>query len=114
MRASDNNCSLTLTCPVDATKDSGGAALCTWLAGSGRAALTAKVPEHQACTMQYGGAELATVTGTIDGTRVDARFSRVNGCEIARYDDAARLWGGSRAAGSDEPQEISDPPEAFH
>jgi hypothetical protein len=64
--------------------------------------------------MQYGGAELATVTGTIDGTRVDARFSRVNGCEIARYDDAARLWGGSRAAGSDEPQEISDPPEAFH
>ncbi|UUU23364.1 subtilase-type protease inhibitor [Streptomyces sp. DSM 40750] len=38
------------------------------------------------CTMQYGGPATAYVTGTWAGRRVDARFGRGNGCEIARWD----------------------------
>ncbi|MGW1671011.1 SSI family serine proteinase inhibitor [Streptomyces sp. NPDC002324] len=38
------------------------------------------------CTMQYGGPATAHVTGTWAGRRVDARFDRGNGCEIARWD----------------------------
>jgi hypothetical protein len=35
-----------------------------------------------ACTEIYGGDQVATITGT----GVQASFSRVNGCEIARWD----------------------------
>jgi hypothetical protein len=46
-------------------------------------------PGNVACTQQYGGPEKATVKGTFKGEPVDARFSRENGCEIARWEDAA-------------------------
>ena len=51
------------------------------------------VPGNQACTQQYGGPETATVKGTLNGDTVDAKFSRVNGCEIARWDAANELLG---------------------
>jgi len=58
-------------------------------------ALDAKVfaptPGNVACTEQYGGPQTAKVTGTLRGERVDARFARRNGCEIARWEDAAPL-----------------------
>jgi hypothetical protein len=44
------------------------------------------VPGNKACTQQYGGPETATVKGTLHGEAVDAKFSRVNGCEIARWE----------------------------
>jgi hypothetical protein len=50
------------------------------------------VPGNQACTQQYGGPETATVKGTLDGKEIDAKFSRVNGCEIARWDAAKPLF----------------------
>lgn len=46
----------------------------------------APVPPGTVCTMQYGGPATAHVTGTWAGRRVDARFDRGNGCEIARWD----------------------------
>ncbi len=46
-------------------------------------------PGNVACTQQYGGPETATVKGTFKGEQVDANFSRENGCEIARWEDAA-------------------------
>jgi hypothetical protein len=46
-------------------------------------------PGNVACTQQYGGPETATVKGTFKGEPVDATFSRQNGCEIARWQDAA-------------------------
>jgi hypothetical protein len=59
------------------------------------AALDPKVfeptPGNVACTQQYGGPETATVKGTFKGEPVDATFSRQNGCEIARWQDAAPL-----------------------
>ncbi len=48
-------------------------------------------PGTTACTQQYGGPEKATVTGTLRGEEVDASFSRENGCEIARWQDAQPL-----------------------
>ncbi|MEV8586964.1 SSI family serine proteinase inhibitor [Streptomyces sp. NPDC051180] len=45
----------------------------------------APVPQDALCTQVYGGPALAHVTGTWQGRRVDARFSRANGCEIDRW-----------------------------
>jgi hypothetical protein len=67
-----------------------GSELCRAVAG-----LDAKVfeptPGNVACTQQYGGPETASVTGTLRGEQVDATFSRENGCEIARWEDARAL-----------------------
>ena len=48
-------------------------------------------PGTVACTQQFGGPETAKVTGTFKGDEVDAEFGRQNGCEIARWEDAAPL-----------------------
>jgi len=48
-------------------------------------------PDNIACTQQYGGPETASVKGTLRGEPVDATFSRVNGCEISRWQDAAAI-----------------------
>lgn len=51
------------------------------------------VPADVACTQIYGGPATAKVTGTLDGRRIDARFARHNGCEIARWDRLEWLLG---------------------
>ena len=53
-------------------------------------------PGNMACTQQYGGPETAKVTGTFKGEEVDAQFGRQNGCEIARWEDAAPLLEAAR------------------
>ena len=45
----------------------------------------AETPAGVMCSMIYGGAQIATVTGTFKGHRVDTRFARTNGCEVARW-----------------------------
>ena len=49
------------------------------------------VPDDVACTEQFGGPQTATILGTLDGRKVDARFARNNGCEIARWEKVAPL-----------------------
>ncbi|MFK4184728.1 SSI family serine proteinase inhibitor [Streptomyces sparsogenes] len=44
------------------------------------------VPPGAMCTGQYGGPATGHLRGRWAGRPVDARFSRVNGCEIARWD----------------------------
>jgi hypothetical protein len=124
-------CHRTLTCPAEDTADDG---VCAWLAVEG-ASLFAPPPDHQACTEQYGGPEVATVTGTFDGKPIKATFARTNGCDIARWDAAAPLWTREVSTPPDagpatklptpaadpdapvsttpQPEEITDPPEAF-
>ncbi|MGH2804072.1 MAG: SSI family serine proteinase inhibitor, partial [Thermoleophilaceae bacterium] len=51
------------------------------------------VPRLRVCTSIYGGPAVARVTGTIAGERVDARFNRRDGCEIARWDRNRALLG---------------------
>jgi hypothetical protein len=46
----------------------------------------APVPPDVACTDIYGGPDLLTVTGTLEGDPIDAEFTRENGCEIDRFD----------------------------
>lgn len=60
------------------------------------------VPKDQGCTDIYGGPQTARVQGRWRGEPVDASFSRTNGCEIARWDALAPLFGdatGSRGRG---------------
>ena len=44
-----------------------------------------------ACTEQFGGPQTATVSGTLARRQVDGRFSRQDGCAIARWDKVAPL-----------------------
>jgi hypothetical protein len=44
-----------------------------------------------ACAEVYGGPARARVTGELRGQQIDARFSRVDGCEIKRWNDNAVL-----------------------
>lgn len=49
---------------------------------------------HRICTQQYGGPQVAVVTGWFRGRKVSSRFSRTDGCEIARWRTMAALLGG--------------------
>ncbi|HKU29936.1 MAG TPA: serine protease inhibitor [Arthrobacter sp.] len=46
------------------------------------------------CTQQYGGPQVAVVRGMFRGREVHSRFSRTDGCEIARWRTMAALLGG--------------------
>ena len=46
------------------------------------------------CTQQYGGPQVAVVSGTLGGRQVHSRFSLTDGCEIARWHALAPLLGG--------------------
>jgi hypothetical protein len=53
--------------------------------------LTTQPDKDRMCTQIYGGPQTARVTGTIDGVKVDRRFTRTNGCEIADFGRAGAL-----------------------
>jgi len=55
----------------------------------------APVPKDVACTAIYGGPQTAEVHGTFRATKVDATFSRGDGCEIARWDAVGFLFPGT-------------------
>lgn len=40
----------------------------------------------QMCTEIYGGDDIATVKGTWKGKKISVKYSKINGCEIARWD----------------------------
>ncbi len=44
-------------------------------------------PADQICTEQYGGPDVATITGTIDEQPVDTTVDRTNGCGISDWDE---------------------------
>jgi hypothetical protein len=68
------------------------AAACRAVLAAGRAAFR-PVPPDTACTEIYGGPAVAVVTGRLDGRRVWARFTRENGCQIARWQRLVGLLG---------------------
>ena len=45
----------------------------------------------RACTLIYGGPQVAEVSGTLQGKRVSARFTRQDGCAMADYDALAAV-----------------------
>jgi hypothetical protein len=48
--------------------------------------LTNGVPEDRVCTEIFGGDDVATITGELDGKAVDATIDRTNGCGIDDWD----------------------------
>ncbi len=53
-----------------------------------------KLPDpNRICIDQYGGPEVAVVTGWLDGKPVNATFKRTNGCEISSWQALAPLFG---------------------
>ena len=48
---------------------------------------------NRICTQQYGGPQIAVVTGWFHGREVEASFSRTDGCEISRWEALAPLFG---------------------
>jgi hypothetical protein len=44
-------------------------------------------PTDQICTEQYGGPDVATITGDIDDQPVNTTVDRTNGCGISDWDD---------------------------
>jgi subtilisin inhibitor-like len=58
----------------------------------------APTPKGMACTEIYGGPQEALVRGRLRGYSVSARFSRKNGCEIARWNRVRFLFPGAAAA----------------
>lgn len=44
-------------------------------------------PADQVCTEEYGGPDVAMITGTIEGQPVDTTVDRTDGCGIADWDD---------------------------
>ncbi len=64
-----------------------GAAGCELLGDSAVLALLVDgLPADQACTEIYGGPDEAFITGEINGKTIDATISRINGCEIDRWE----------------------------
>jgi hypothetical protein len=67
----------TLRCPPGGTLPAAARA-CTRLDALGAKAFK-PVPRNVACTLIYGGPQVAEVRGTLNGRRVRARFTRANG-----------------------------------
>lgn len=82
----------TFTCSPDGGDHPDPAAACAALAQAGVEAF-APTPRDVACTEQWGGPQVATVQGTVDGEQISARFDRTNGCEISRWDRLAPVFG---------------------
>ncbi len=48
-------------------------------------------PADQPCTEIFGGPDVATVEGEVNGEDINAELNRSNGCEIERFDRAVPL-----------------------
>lgn len=84
---------LTLTCTPEGGTHPDPEAACEALTQAGGAGAFAPTPQDRACTDQWGGPQVATVEGTVDSERVDAHFSRTDGCEISRWDSLSAVFG---------------------
>lgn len=72
----------------DPTVGVDAAAACTALLDQGvLIRLVEGPPADQVCTEQYGGPDLAVITGTLGGEDVNATVDRTNGCGIFDWDD---------------------------
>lgn len=58
----------------------------------------AKPAPDEICTYIYGGPQKATVVGRWKGEAINAKFSRANGCEIARWNAIEPVLSPTRTA----------------
>jgi hypothetical protein len=64
---------------------------CEALAAAGGARALDRPPPDEVCTQIFGGRQVANVDGVVEDEVVAARFTRTDGCEIARWDALAPL-----------------------
>lgn len=87
----------TLVCqngvPAAESQHPTAAAACTALKENAALLSPAPRPTDKVCTQQFGGPEEATVTGSVDGKAVEAKFSLRDGCEIAQWKSAKDVLG---------------------
>jgi hypothetical protein len=87
----------TLVCkqgvPTKESKHPSAAEACSALKNNPAVLRPAPPSTKQECTLQYGGPQKATITGTVDGSPVDVSFARSDGCEISRWNAAAEILG---------------------
>lgn len=92
----------TLVCvdgvPAAESQHPDAAAACLALKNNAALLSPAPRPTDQACTMQYGGPQEATVTGVVDGRPVETTFTLRNGCEIADWNAAKDVIGSTGGA----------------
>ncbi len=81
----------TLTCQPAGGTHPNPADACSTLA-AGTSAFAPPDP-NQACTEIYGGPQTATVSGTLNGAQIQGTFGRADGCQIARWEALAALFG---------------------
>lgn len=81
-----------LTCDPNGGNHPNAAAACAKLSKLSAKVIDGKRDPNRMCTQQYGGPEKATVTGTFKGEKVDGSFSRINGCEISRWQSMGTVF----------------------
>jgi hypothetical protein len=72
----------------------------------------APIPPHIMCPMIVSGSQVASITGTWRGHRVSARYSRLNGCESARWEELGQVFGGVNPGGPMIPATGTSPRQA--
>jgi hypothetical protein len=81
----------TLTCGPDGGTHPGAQAACAALASLSHP--FAPPAAGVMCPMAAGGPQTATITGTWHGQKVSASYSRVNGCQTARWNKLEKVLG---------------------
>ena len=81
----------TLTCGPDGGTHPDAQAACAALAAVRHP--FAQVAAGVMCPMIASGPQTATITGTWQGQKVSARYSRVNGCQTARWNKLEKVLG---------------------
>ena len=81
-----------LSCNPDSKKVARAHALCASLIKVGLKAFD-PTPRMTACSMIYGGDQIAIVKGTWGKKIIDAKFARTNGCGVARWAKLGFLLG---------------------
>jgi len=74
------------------------AAACTALKNNAAIVNAAAPPKGISCTQQYGGPEVATVTGEVNGTPVETSFALRDGCQIGAWNAAKDILGAAGGA----------------
>jgi Subtilisin inhibitor-like len=92
----------TLVCkggaPMAESQHPSAAAACTALKNNAAILNPATPPKGISCTQQYGGPEVASVTGEVNGTPVETSFALRDGCQIGAWNAAKDILGAAGGA----------------
>ncbi|MFE4541913.1 SSI family serine proteinase inhibitor [Arthrobacter sp. NPDC056727] len=92
----------TLVCkggaPMAESQHPRAAAACSALKNNAAILNPAAPPKGISCTQQYGGPQVASVTGEVNGTPVETSFALRDGCQIGAWNAAKDILGAAGGA----------------